>query len=99
VKPSPTIEMAHTKALEKVNARYDMTTVAIKTFIFGARSKSVSIDNAVLGTLPNRLLFTMLRNVDFTGSPDTNPYFFSHFGLNNFVMYVNGRQVSSKACL
>jgi hypothetical protein len=96
VKPSPTIQLAHTRALEKVNARYDMTRVALKTFTFGAGIKSVSIDNAVLGTLPKRLLFTMLRNVDFTGSPDTNPCFFRHFGLNNFVMYVNGRQVPSE---
>jgi hypothetical protein len=94
VKPSPTIGTAHAKTLEKVNARY-MTRIALKTFTFGAGSKSVSIENAVLETLPKHLLFTMLRNVDFTGSPDTNPYFFRHFGLNNFVMYVNGRQVPS----
>jgi len=50
-----------------------MTRVALKTLTFGAGSKSVSIDNAVLGTLPKRLLFMMLRNVDFTGSADTNP--------------------------
>jgi hypothetical protein len=35
----------------------------------------------------------MLRNADFSRSKDTNPYFFRHFGLNAFVMYVNGRQV------
>ena len=96
VKPSPTIHLAHAKALEKVNARYDTTRVALKTFSFGAGSKSVSIGNAVLGILPKRLLFTVLRNVDFTGSADTNPYIFRHFDLNYFVMYVNGRQVSSE---
>ena len=35
----------------------------------------------------------MLRNADFSGSTDKNPYLFRHFGLNAFVMYVNGRQV------
>jgi hypothetical protein len=73
-----------------------MTRVAFKTFTFGAGSKSVSIDKAVLGTRPKLLLFKMLRNVDFTGSADTNPYFFRHFGHNHFVMYVNGRQVPSE---
>ena len=48
VKPSPTIQLAHAKTLDKVNARYDMTRLALKTFTFGAGSKSVSIDNAVL---------------------------------------------------
>jgi hypothetical protein len=96
VKPSPTIQLAYAKALENVNARYDMTRVSLKTFTFGAGSKSLSIDNAVLGILPKHLLFTMLRNVDFTGSADTEPYLFRHFGLNYFVMYVNGRQVASE---
>ena len=35
VKPSPTIQLAHAKALKKVNAQYDMTRVALKTFTFG----------------------------------------------------------------
>lgn len=72
VKPSLTILLAHTKALEKLDAGY-MTSAELKTFTFTAGSKSVSIDYAVLGTLPIRLLFTIPRNTDFTGSPDTNP--------------------------
>lgn len=54
-----TMQMAH--------ARY-LISWAIKTLRFGAGSKSVTIDNAVLGTLPKRLLLTMLRNANFTGS-------------------------------
>jgi len=50
-----------------------MTRVALKIFTFKGGSESVSIDNAVLGTLPKRLLFTMPRNADFM---DTNPYLF-----------------------
>jgi len=65
-KPSPKIQPAHAKALGKVNARYDVTQVALKTFTFGPGSKSVSLENAELGTLPKRLLFTILRNIDFT---------------------------------
>jgi len=96
VKPSPTVHLAHANALEIVNARYDMTRVALKTITFGAGSISLSIANKVLGILPKRLLFTMLQNMDFTASSDTNPYLFSHFGLNYFVIYVNGRLVPSE---
>ena len=70
--------------------------MALKTFTFGAGSKSVSVDNVVVETLPKRLLFTMLRNINFTRSADTNPYYFIYFGLSHFVMYVNGRQVPSE---
>jgi hypothetical protein len=62
VKPTPSIQLAHAMALEKVNVRYDMTRVALKTFTFAAGSKSISIDNAVLGTQPKRLLFAVLKN-------------------------------------
>ena len=92
MKQSPTIQLAHAKALEKVNARY-MTKATVKTFTFGAGSKSLSVDNALLGILPKRLLFTILGNAHFSGSTDTNRYPDKHFGLNSFVMYVNGRQV------
>lgn len=87
----PTIQLAHKKVLENVKAR-NMTRVALKTFTFGAGSKSVSIDSSVLKTL----LFTMLRKTDFLGLPDTKPYYFRNFCLNHFVMYVNGLQVPSK---
>jgi hypothetical protein len=96
VKPSPNIQLEHAKVLEKVNARYEMTRVALKTSTFAVGSKSVSIENTVLGTLPKRLLFTVLRNADFTRSADTNSCPFKHLGLNHFVMYVNGRQVPSE---
>lgn len=96
VKPSPPIYLAHNAALEKVNARYDVTRVDLKTFTFSAGAQSISIDNAVLGQLPKRLLFCMVKNSDFSGSADTNPFNFQHFHLNNFVMYVNGRQIPSE---
>ena len=50
-----------------------MTRVELKTFIFSAGSKSLSIDNAVLGPLPKCLRFTMVKNTEFIGSQDTNP--------------------------
>lgn len=51
VKPSPSIQLAHAKALEIVILRYDMTKVAKTSFTFADGSKSIFIDNAVLGTL------------------------------------------------
>jgi hypothetical protein len=35
----------------------------------------------------------MLKNKDFLGSIDTNPYFFRHYDLNSFALYVNGKQI------
>jgi hypothetical protein len=91
VTPSPTILLNHTRALEKVNPRYDVSRVSLTTFTYRAGYILVSIDNAVLGTLPKRLPFTMLRSTDYKGSAYTKPYFFKHFPLNHVVMYVSVR--------
>jgi len=54
-------------------ARYNVTRVEFQTISFSAGSKSLYIDNAVLGPVPKRLLFTMVMNADFIGTMDTNP--------------------------
>jgi len=94
VRPNPTIPLAHNAVLRKGGvARYNMTSVELKTFTFSSGSQSLSIDNAVLGPIPKRLSFTMIKNKDFLASIDTNPYFFRHCDLQSFALYVNGKQI------
>jgi hypothetical protein len=56
----------------------------------------LSIDNAVIGPLPKRLLFTTVKNTDCIGSLDSNPYKFRHYDISDFSLYVNGRQVPNE---
>jgi hypothetical protein len=35
----------------------------------------------------------MLKNKNFFGSVDSNPYNFRHYNLSNFVLYVKGKQI------
>ena len=58
---------------KRVLTRYNLWRVDPKTFIFSAGSKSLSIDNGMLGPTLKRLLFTMIKNAHFNGSLDTNP--------------------------
>ena len=89
---------AHDKALTKgALARYNITSVDLRTFTFSAGSKSQSIDNAVLEPLPKRLFFTMIKNDDFNGSVDSNPYKFQH--ISEISLYVNGIRVPRAASL
>ena len=69
-----------------------MTRVELKTFTFSAGSKSLTIDNAVLGPVPKHLLFNMGKNADFIGTIDTNPYKFQHYDISDFSLFVNGKQ-------
>ena len=65
-------------------------------FTFSVVAQSLSIDNAVLGVLTKRLLFTMVKNTDFLGSMATNPYNLRHYDINYFSLHVNGRQVPTE---
>jgi len=85
VKTDPVTLLAHTATLNTgARGRYNMTRVEIKTFTFSAGSKSLSIDNAVLGPVPKRLLFTMVKNADIIGTMDTNPYKLQHYDINDY---------------
>ena len=75
VRPNLAILAAHNQTLSKgILARYNFTRVEINTFTYSSGSKSLSIDNDVLGTIPKRLIFTIIKNAVFLGSVDTSPY-------------------------
>jgi len=92
IRPSPKIYIAHKEDLSKgFLARCNLTRFELKTFTFAGGPQAISINNAVLGMLPKRLIFTMVKNTDILGSRDSNPYNLRHYDLTNFTMYVNGR--------
>jgi hypothetical protein len=97
IRASPSILASHNEALLTGHpTRYNFTRVELKTFTNASGSKSLSIDNAILGVIPKRLIFIMIRNTDFLGQANTNPFNFRHYDLNSFAMYVNGRQIPAE---
>jgi hypothetical protein len=97
ITPRPAQLIAHNTALSEGSlARYNITRVELKTFTFASGTQSVSIDNAILGPLPKRILITMLKNKEFLGSVDSNPYNFRHYKVSNFAMYVNSKQIPNE---
>jgi hypothetical protein len=78
IRTNPQIPLAHEAILKTDLARYNLTRVEVKTFTFSAGSQSLLIDQAVMGRIPKRLLFTMIANTDFLGTINTNPYNFQH---------------------
>ena len=93
VRVNPALLMAQNETLKHgALSRYNLTRVELKSFTFSSGAQSLSIDNAVLGRIPKRLLFTMLKNTDFLGSMDSNPYNFRHYDMTNFSLFVNGKQ-------
>jgi len=98
IRPSPKISHAHTEALRKgCIARYNLTRVELKTFTYAGGPQAISINNAVLGALPKRLIFNIVKNTDFLGSRKSNTYNLRHYDLTNINMYANGRQIPSES--
>ena len=74
VQPNTLIWSANTIALTTgAFARYDIRIFDLNISTFSSGSKSQSSDNAVLGPIPKRLLFTMIKKADVNNSLDTTP--------------------------
>ena len=92
IRPKPDLLSTHNNSLkEGANARYNSTRVELKTFAFRAALKSLSIDNFVLGPIPKRRLFTMVKHTDFLVSLNTILYNCRHYVLSRLIMFVNGK--------
>jgi hypothetical protein len=76
----------------KRKAHYPGTHTQIKIFTGSAGAQQVSIDNAFLGPIPERILIALVKNTAFVSSAATNPFHFRHFDMTNLVLYVNGIQ-------
>ena len=67
-----------------------MTRNQIKTFTASSGSQQVSINNAFLGHIPERILIVLVKNIAFVGSASTNPLSFHYCDMTSLVLYVNG---------
>jgi hypothetical protein len=64
IRPNPRIHLAHEEILKTDLGRYNMTRVELKTVKFSSGPQSLSIDQAINGRIPKRLLFAMIDNRD-----------------------------------
>jgi len=83
--------LAHANVLAmKRKAHYPLTHTQIKTFTARSGAPQISIDNKLLGPIPERIL------IAFVGSASTNPFHFHHYEMSNLVLFVNGLQNPSE---
>ncbi|XP_063975165.1 uncharacterized protein F54H12.2-like [Diachasmimorpha longicaudata] len=96
VKLSPGILIAHAKMLAKTTAKYPLTRVEVKSFVLHRGIMGETIDNAILGKVPKRIILGFVENASFNGSRKKNPFNFQNFGINFLCLNVDGRQVPTK---
>lgn len=90
---NPNVLLAHEKVLLKSKAVYPYKRVEVKTFTIPSGSRTLSVDNVIIGQLPNLLVFGMVDNSAYSGNLLKNPYNFKHNKISQFNLCVNGTYV------
>ena len=97
VKVLPSTRLGLYRALSTASARYPIRRTEQRTFSISNNITSWAQENAVVGPLPRRLTVGFLRTDALHGSYHLNPFNFHHFDINFFSLYVNGKQIPSRA--
>ncbi|XP_072758702.1 uncharacterized protein F54H12.2-like [Anoplolepis gracilipes] len=66
-KISAGVLLAHARMLSKVTAKYPLMRVEVKTFTIHSGIMAESLDNAILGQLPKRIIVGFVNNKAFNG--------------------------------
>ena len=90
---SPTVQMAHIKALEKGTAKYLIRPVDCNVYSIPQGAMSQTHENLFLGTLPKRLILWCIDNDAYYGEYSKNPFNTKNNAINFLAVYVDGRQV------
>lgn len=93
---NPAILLAHHQMLEKTTAKYPLKRIILRQYTINAGTSNLSIDNLIMNVKPNILLFAMVSNNVYSGARNKNPFHFKHFDMEQFVLFMDGKQIPSK---
>ena len=96
VKPNPSIQLAHSKALQHGTAKYPLRRVEVKTFTVPEGNLSISKENLFLGQLPTRIIVGLVDNDSYNGTIAKSPFNFKHNNVNFMSVYRDGVQIPSR---
>ena len=91
-KLSPSVYVAHAKALEIGNAKYPIRRALVKTFTVSRGSLNYNQENLFSGQIPSRIVVGLVENEAFNGSYTKNPFNFKHMNLSQLKVYLDGQQ-------
>jgi len=92
VKLSPSVFLAHVKALENATAKYPINHVVCKTLTIPMAVLDVNHERLLSGHIPTRIVIGLVRNDAFNVTATRNPFNFQNFGLIEISVYSDGQQ-------
>lgn len=92
VKLSPSVYMAHAKALEVGTAKYPLRRVVTKTFTVPAGNLDWVHEGIFTGQCPTRIVLGCVDNDAFNGTHRKNPFNFKHYDMKSIKLYMDGQE-------
>ncbi|XP_011630110.1 uncharacterized protein F54H12.2-like [Pogonomyrmex barbatus] len=96
-KISPAVLLKHARMLSKTTTKHPLMRIEVKTFAIHAGVVRESIDNAIFGQLPKRVIVGYVDNKAFNGDRKLNPFNFKNYSINFFSLYADGMQIPSRS--
>ena len=94
IRLSPSVLLAHAKALEMRNATYPIRRAICKTFTVLRGNLDVNQENLFSGQLPTHIVIGCVDNNSFNGAFHKNPFNFKNFNLTQLEIYLDGQHQS-----
>ena len=91
IKLTPSIFLAHAKALESNNANYYMKRVVCKSIAIAQGLRDSQIEKVFTGQVPTRVVIGLVNNAAYNGTIDNNPFLFHHYDLTEANIFVDGQ--------
>ena len=86
--------MAHAATLQKTPALYPYIRTELKAFaVPKGSSYQAAIDDVFLGSIPNRVVISMISGAAYSGSYNLNPFNFHHYLCNFLSVSIDGQSV------
>ena len=90
VQQSPSVFLAHAKALESGLAKYPIKRVVCKTYTIPAGNLDGNHEKLFTGQPPSRLVIGCVNNDAFNGNYVKNPFNFKHYALSEISLHLDG---------
>ena len=92
--------MAHAATIQKTPALYPYIRTELKAFaVPKGSSYQAAIDDVFLGSIPNRVVISMISGAAYSGSYNLNPFNFHHYLCNFLSVSIDGQSVPGSQLL
>jgi hypothetical protein len=93
IKINMAVLLGHSKALQKVTAKYPLIRSEVKSTSIPAGQISFVWEDMFLGKCPRRMIIGFVNAAACVGTLDRNPFNFKYYNLNQIGVTLNGENV------